>query len=255
MERIKRLNRYQKGILVLTIVMVILFFAIYAVTISRVGFEYKGAIFVPTQGNQSIVYSGKIRGQQASFTVSEDKTVVFRYGDKTYGPYTAKEDPSAIPEKEGKPMPGMTGVELFDGDSILFRGAYEPFGNDYLLFNEDGSINNITITFTANDGIERDENGNIVDPAEPSASTILRLMNDPPFTHKGEWVAWFGAAFICVLNSISILFADELFRFRLMFQIRDTEYAEPSDWEMIRRYIGWTFLLIAAFVVFIIGLQ
>ena len=99
MERIKRLNRYQKGIFVLTILMVILFFAIYAVTISRVGFEYKGAIFVPTQGNQCIVYSGKIRGQQASFTVSEDKTVVFRCGDKTYGPYTAKEDPSAIPEK------------------------------------------------------------------------------------------------------------------------------------------------------------
>ena len=83
-------------------------------------------------------------------------------------------------------------------------------------------------------------------------STILELMNDPELTHKGEW---FGAVFICVLNTISILFADELFRWNLAFRIRNVDYAEPSDWEIAGRYIGWTVLTIMALVFFIIGLQ
>ena len=80
-------------------------------------------------------------------------------------------------------------------------------------------------------------------------------MNDPELTHKGEWFAWFGALFICALNAISILFADELFRWNLAFRIRNADHAEPSDWEIAGRYIGWTVLSIMALVLFIIGLQ
>lgn len=254
MEKIKNLNLYQKGVLIFMIVIVITFFVLYSMTISRVGFEYKDTILVPNQENGSTVYSGKIKGQQARFTVSEDKTVVFQHGDKTFGPYTAKEDPTAIPKDE-EMAEDMIGVELLQGDSILFRGGVWKFGDEYWLYNEDGTINNFGVTYVTSDGIERDENGNAIDPVEPSVSTILDLMNDPKLTHKGEWLAWFGAVFICVLNSLSILFADELFRFNLIFQIRNVDSAEPSDWEIAGRYISWTVLPIMALVIFIMGLQ
>ena len=254
MEKIKNLNHYQKGVLIFMIVMAITFFVLYSMTISRVGFEYKDTILVPNQENGSTVYSGKIKDQQARFTVSEDKTVVFQHGDKTFGPYTAKEDPTAIPKDE-EMAEDMIGVELLQGDSILFRGGVWKFGDEYWLYNEDGTINNFGVTYVTSDGIERDENGNAIDPVEPSVSTILDLMNDPKLTHKGEWLAWFGAVFICVLNSLSILFADELFRFNLIFQIRNVDSAEPSDWEIAGRYISWTVLPIMALVIFIMGLQ
>ncbi len=90
MNRIKSLNGYQKGVLLLMIAMVIIFTVFYAKTISQVGFAYQGAILVPSQENGSTVYAGKIEGEQASFTVTQDQTVVFQYGDKTYGPYTVK---------------------------------------------------------------------------------------------------------------------------------------------------------------------
>lgn len=254
MEKIKNLNHYQKGVLIFMIVMAITFFVLYSMTISRVGFEYKDTILVPNQENGSTVYSGKIKGQQACFMVSEDKTVVFQHGDKTFGPYTAKEDPTAIPKDE-EMAEDMIGVELLQGDSILFRGGVWKFGDEYWLYNEDGTINNFGVTYVTSDGIERDENGNAIDPVEPSVATILDLMNDPKLTHKGEWFAWFGAVFICVLNSLSILFADELFRFNLIFQIRNVDCAEPSDWEIAGRYISWTVLPIMALVIFIMGLQ
>lgn len=87
MERIKKLSRYQQGVLLLMMVMSIVFLVLYARTISRVGFEYRDTIFVPSQENGSTVYSGTINGQQARFTVSEDQMVVYQYGEKTFGPY------------------------------------------------------------------------------------------------------------------------------------------------------------------------
>ncbi len=254
LERIKGLNRYQKGVLLFMAVMVIAFSAAYFVTLSRVGFSYRDTILVPSRENGGTVYSGELNGQPARFTVSEDQTVTFQHGDKTYGPYTAKEDPTAIP-KDVEIAAAMVGVELLEGDSVLFRGGVLELGNEYWLYNEDGTPNNFEMGhITITNEIELDEGGND-DPVEPSVSTILRLMNDPELTHKGEWIAWFGAMFICVLNAVLILFADEVFRWNLKFQIRDVEHAEPSELEIAGRYFSWTVLTILALVLFILGLQ
>ena len=185
MERIKCLNYYQKGLLLLMTAMMLVFAVLYPVTISRVGFEYKGMILVPSQENGNTVYSGKIQGKQAHFTVSEDKSVVFQYGKKIYEPYTIKEDATAIPKNE-EMAEYMMGVELRQGEDILFRGGVLDTGNFYCLYSEDGALDNVAISYVGSDGIERDENGNIIDPVEPSASTILELMNNPELKHKGK---------------------------------------------------------------------
>lgn len=251
---VQNLNRWQKGILLLMAAMTVIFAAAYIATTSRVGLEYGGAILVPSQESESTVYSGKVRGRQAVFTVAKDKTVTFQYGDKTYGPYTAEEDPDAVPA--GDPMsPQMTGLVLYQGETVLFRGGAADIGGSYLLVNADGSPYNLGITYTTGDGIERDENGNAIDPAKPSAATILELMNGPALTHKGVWTAWFMGVFICIANGLSILFADKLFRWNLAFQIRDAEHAEPSDWAIMCRHISWVALAVMALIIFIVGLQ
>lgn len=254
MERIKCLGRYQKGVLLLMAAMVLVFTVVYPVTIVRGGFAYGNAILVPVQGNGNTVYSGKIQGTQASFTVYTDKTVEFQYGDKIYGPYTAKEDPTAIP-KDHEMGAYMTGVELRQGENILFRGGVFEHGEYRWLYNEDGSTENIAFSVMQSNGIVMDENGNVIDPMEPSASTILDLMAGPELSHKGEWLAWFGGVFICLIAAISILFADELFRWNLAFQIRNVDRAEPSEWVIAGRYISWTVLPIMAMILFITGLQ
>lgn len=255
MERIKSLTRYPKVVLFLMTVLVLLFAVLYFRTTSRVGFEYKDAILVPSQEDGSTIYSGKIQGQTVQFTVSADKTVTFQCGDKTYGPYTAKQDPTAIP-KDNEFAADMTGIELRNGDEILFRGGVLKQENNYWLYDEDGVSDNLLgLSFTDSDGTTRDENGNIVDPVEPSTTTILKLMSEPQLTHKGTWFAWFGGVFLCILNAILILFADELFHLRMALRIRNANRAEPSDFEIAGRYLDWTAMTIIALVVFVIGLQ
>ena len=253
MDKIKNLNHYQKALLLIMLVMALIFAPIYHKTVSKIGYEYRDEVLVQSVENGNTVYSGKIDGEQAQCTVTEDGVVSFEHGDKSYGPYTMIQDPTAIPEDE-ELRERMSGVEIREGEEILFRGGILDLGDTYWMYNEDGTLDTIGIFYVSN-GVERDENGNEIDRMEPSAYTIYELMNGPELTHRGEGIAWFGAVLVCIFNVISILYADELFRWNLAFQIRNVDKAEPSDWEIAGRYIGWTFLAIMALIAFIMGLQ
>lgn len=253
MERLRGLGRYQIALLVCGVVMILVFSVLYPVTTARVGFLYQDTILTPAQEGDTTVYSGKLRGEAARFTVHAGKSVEFQYGDKTYGPYTVTEDPDARPDSELSRY--LTGVEVRCGDTILFRGGVMENGGETLLYHEDGSIDlDLSITAITSSGVTLDGNGNEVDPMELSVRTILELTEGPELQHKGVWIAWFGGVFVCAVTAFSILFADELFRWDLSFRVRDVEQAEPSDWEIASRYIGWTVCLILALGIFIKGL-
>ncbi|MBR2046122.1 MAG: hypothetical protein IJ958_08325 [Agathobacter sp.] len=254
MERIRKLNSYQKVVLIVMVAMSLMFAMIYLKTIARVGYKYNDAILVPTVEDGETVYSGKIKGEQAQFIVSNDNTVVFNYGDKTYGPYTVTEDITAIPE-DNELNESMTGIEVREGNDILFRGGVMNLVDYYMFYNEDGTSNGILISYVTSDGIEWDENGNPIDRMKPSLSTIYELTQNPELTHKGVGFIWFIAVFVCIMNALSILFADELFRLKLAFSVQNVDNVEPSEWAISARYIGWTTMAIIALVIFIMGLR
>lgn len=254
MNSIKSFDRFQKALLIIMAAMSLIFAVLYPMTISKVGYRYNDVILVPAQENGSTLYSGKVQGKSACFTVS-DYSVIFQYGDKTYGPYTVKADPTALPN-ENELTGNMVGIEILDGNSVYFRGGVIDLGDFYLLSSEDKTYNSMfELSFVTSDGIESDENGNAIDRAKPSPVVIYELLNNPKMTHKGEALGWFGAVLICIMNTISMIFADSLFRWNLAFRIRNAYEAEPSDWEIVGRYIGWTVMTIAALVLFIMGLQ
>ncbi len=253
MEKVKNLNKYQKAILFISVALLIIFAGVYYKTVNRVGYSYKDEILVPKKENGNTVYSGKLGSTPVAFTVYTDKTVEYAYGDKTYGPYTATEDPQAIP-RDSEQAHMMKGVRLYNGDQIIFRGGMIKTGGRMFLYNSDSTIENIAVHAVTSNGEVIYPDGEPVDKARPKAAVILALMDGPQLTHKGDWGAWFLAAFICVLNTISILFADRLFRWNLAFIIRDTENAQPSDWEIASRYISWTCFAAFELLVLFMGL-
>lgn len=254
-QKIQDLNWYQKGILLLLLALIPVYAVIYHVSISRVGVLYNDKIFVPAEESGATVYSGRLDGKPAEITVANDKAAVtFRCGDTVYGPYTIKEDPSALADIEFCPS-DMRGVALYDGETLLFRGGFWPSGEFTQLYRADGSPDLQMGLYAVENGVWKDADGNVVDPMKPDAADILRIALAPELTHKGDWLVWFGAVCISLLNAATILYADELFRWNLSFQIQNAEKAEPSEWEMLSRYLGWTVLTILAFVVYILGLK
>ena len=256
MERIKKLNLYQKIILLLLSAMLVAFTIAYSIVTSRVGYAYKKAILVPNTENGSTIYTGRVHGEKATVTVSPDKAITFSYEEKSYGPYTVLEDPSAVPDKQ-EWADLMTGVEILEKDKVFFRGGVvESGGPSYepLLFDENGDLHGFTISYTGSDGIERDMDGNPIDELAPSATAILQLADGPELTSKGNWGMWFFGVFVSLFIAASILYADELFRWSMSFQIRNADKAEPSDWEIAQRYIAWTFFSAMALAGYIAGL-
>ena len=123
MERIKNLNLYQKGIVLLLALLFVGFTVAYSVAYNRLGFAYEGALLIPSESDGQTVYAGKLHGREASFIITADKTVTFRYGEKIYGPYTVREDPTAVP-KTSDLSDHMTGIEILDGTRFSFGVAY-----------------------------------------------------------------------------------------------------------------------------------
>ncbi len=73
-------------VLIVMLVMLLVFSVAYPLTISRMGFQYRGEILVPQVPEKQTVYSGRVNGQKASFTVTSDGTITCQMGDKAYGP-------------------------------------------------------------------------------------------------------------------------------------------------------------------------
>ena len=138
-KRFQNLDVYQKGILILLVAMTVVFAFVYAATIARMGYLYQEEIFVPTEENGTTVYSGKLDDMECRFEVTAEKKLTFHTEEKVYGPYTAKEDPTAIPEDDSF-SELMTGVEVREGDEIRFRGGIFDMTGDgsyMILIRED----------------------------------------------------------------------------------------------------------------------
>lgn len=252
MERIRSLDRYQKIILLILLAMVLVFGIVYGVVTGREGYLYMDAVLVPTQAGSATVYSGRIDGQKASFTVAAD-TVTFVRGNRIYGPYLLEEDPSAVPE-EDRLAQHMTGIVITDDGKPFFRGGMIADSNGLHLFREDGRMI-YDITMTTGNGVSYDMDGNPIDPFEPSPQTIVTLLQGPELTHKGYWLAYLMGLLFSASGVVSILFADDLFRFRMSFRVQNADTIEPSDWEVSSRYIGWTVLPILILYLYFVGLK
>lgn len=251
MERIRNLDRYPKILLLSLLAMAVIFAGVYGFVTSRKGYLYGDTILVPTREGGTTLYSGKIDGQESTFTVTAD-TVIFLRGETAYGPYILREDPAAIPE--GDPLAAyMTGILITDDGQPFFRGGMMEDGHALHLFQQDGSpLYDIIVTMS--DGTETYVDGKLVDPFEPSPYTVVSLLRGPELTHKGEWSAFLTCLLLSAILAVSILFADELFRFRMSFRVQDVNALEPSDWELASRHIGWGLLTGLILILYFVGL-
>lgn len=254
MERIRSLDRCQKIILLSLLVMAVVFAVVYGTVISREGYLYLDTILVPTQADAATVYSGKIDGAESSFTVAAD-TVTFVRGDQIYGPYLLREDPTAIPEGHEYAQ-YMTGLEILEGQEVFFRGGLLSGTGTAILYHENGEVTHgISVTASMGDGTVVDLNGNPVDIYAPSVWTILDLIGGPELTHKGHWLFFLMGLLFSGSIAVSILFADDLFRFRMSFRVQNAYDIEPSDWEIASRYIGWILMSILILFLYFAGLR
>ena len=232
-KRLKALGRFQKGVLIALLIMIAAFTALYIGANRRELVRYGDSFLTKKQSGASTVYSGRLLGRPVEFIVSGDRSVTYKIADKKYGPYTVLIDDSAIPELYASKAD--FGVELRLGEKIVFRGAalksMSEYSPEYWFFSEYGP-----------------------DSDEPLAEDLLKFAFGPATERRGNWFVFFFGVCFCAMIAVDVLFADELFRYLLSFRIREPEKAEPSDWELERRHIGWILAPFMTAIFFVWGL-
>ena len=245
-------DRLKKTLPIVLIVIVAVFSLLYFFIGRQYGVEYQDALYFPATEGNTMVYSAKVDGQSASFTV-QGNTVTYHWGDTVYGPYTVREDPTAAPGGEWESL-DLIGVEIREEDSILFRGGYTE--DLFLFIREDGEPDSdlFHVTYSVN-SVEHDADGNVVDPHQPSLSTLIRFSQLPEAdAHRGNSLMWFLGLFLAGVAALLIKFDDTLFRLHLSFRVKYPEDAEPSEWEIFSRIFSWIAFTLLSLGLFIAGL-
>lgn len=246
----------QRVVIFIQAFLILLFLILYCTLGRQQVITYDGEYLRCRTDGETTTYSGKIDGQTAVFTVSPGPVVEYAWGDAQYGPYTIVFDPTAVPDEANTLLnltgtKSLVGVEVRKDETLLFRGAYQNSGSTFYLVDTNGDV-------IFSDSMLKFQLGSTTTYASgqvPGPYTILKLAIAPNVVHRGSFDIFLLGALFCVLNAASVLYADALFRWNLRFRIRDPEDAEPSDWELFSRWIGWIGITVAALIFFILSLN
>lgn len=254
------LSTGQKVIFCIQVFWIVLFLVLYSTVGRQQIMNYRGEHLRCRTDGAITTYSGKLDGRKAAFSVSGN-TVTYQIGDTAYGPYTVVFDPTAVLSEENKPLnlistKGLIGVEVWKGDLRLFRGSYHSSGSTFYLVDPDGNlifhdekVLTEVISSTGNSTVTT-----YTDAEEPGPYTILKVIVAPNVVQRANFTGLLCGIFLCVACMVSLLYADQLFRWNLRFSIRNVENAEPSDWELFSRWVGWLLFTVLAPAIFILGL-
>jgi hypothetical protein len=246
-NRLKKLNKFQKGILAVLAGMIVLFTIIYIVLSHGEGLVYRDSYLRKTDDLYSVVYKGTVSGKNISITVDCTKGITIVTAGKEYGPYWVDGGDTS---RELTPE-----VTIRDNKEIVFRGWLKPRDDGFVVFKDDGSLFVGHPIITGSDGTVIDENGNVVDVNEPTASEIIYIAKNISLTRRTNWAAYAFATFICIITALSILFEDEMFRFQMYFRVANPGSVEPSGFELASRYIAWCILPFLILLIYLLGLQ
>lgn len=249
-NRFRSLEMFQKGIIILMAVMAVIFAVLTGSAVARKGMNFRDTILTKTEENGSTIYSGRRNSLNTSITIQPDSGIVYRYGEKQYGPYYVKMDNSLL--DPGVSANEETGYEIRNGDKVIFRGSVRDTGAALLFYDENGDFESFGNTYIETNGVVIMD-GKVIDQNEPTKAELIEISRGPAIVHKGNWGLWFAGVFFCILNALSIIYADELFRFYLSFRIEHAENVVPSDWELTSRYLGWLIVLIPIIMFFVMG--
>lgn len=252
MTQYKDMTRFEQFVIIASVVLFAVFTIWCIVVTSQRGYKYCDTILVRSVQDGNTIYAGKVDGEEARFTVSSDGSITFTYGEKVYGPYTVKNDASAMPK--GKDC--VAGLEVRDKGEVIFRGGYAVYNGYRSYYNQDGSFDPSDFTVSSsNGGIMKDADGNIIDQMKPSIGTLVALAEGPKIEHNGSWLMWFIATLLAGSTVFSVFYADALFRLRLSWHVQDVDMLEPAGWEIDRRMIGWGLSLFLVLFIYISALQ
>ena len=121
-------SKLQKAVLISMAAMVVLFGILTLISHVRKGVEFEGGLLRRTETEESVIYNGKVRGEQVEITVraagSGNLTEVdFRIGNRIQDDCTLE---TGLPPIQAEQLGPVEHIRITKNDSLLFEGGYDP---------------------------------------------------------------------------------------------------------------------------------
>lgn len=222
-------TRFQKIILILLAVMIVLFGVLTAVSRAHKGVLFEGALLEASASAEGTVYSGKVHGDRATVTVTPDggsaTTVEFVIGDRFHDICSVEYPLADIRTEGGGTAPG---VRILKNGAVLFEGGYDGSG-EYGWYGKDGTW---TLMFNIGFQVGHDTWSGY----ETTALSAMRFVQGPELTARGSWLLYALMVFFTLLVMLDVAFPTVLFYMRHCFDVRDPE---PSDFYLAAQKVSW----------------
>ena len=238
---------YRRILLIAQLLMILGFAVALSVVRGRPGFAYGDAVLLPHAEGEDTVYAGRVDGERAAFTVSPDGRVGYTWGDFVYGPYTVREDPSAVPEEYDWTLAWRSGRGIKSSSGAGTPDRHIPRSSRRRARPIKGTSLSPPYTATA----RRRSTPLTESPLQRRTSTPLaRLVLDPALRRRGSVSLFLLVTLLAALNLAAICFPNAFFRLSLWGHVKNLEEAEPSDYYLFCTHVGWLLLAVIAGVLY-----
>lgn len=226
-------SKLQKAVLISMAAMVVLFGVLMVAARFQKGVEFEGGLLRRTETEESVIYNGKVRGEQVEITVraagSGNLTEVdFRIGNRIQDDCTLE---TGLPPIQAEQLGPVEHIRITKNDILLFEGGYDP-EYDMGWYDLEGNW----APFSSLEATFRTSGENYWDSYKTSAGTILAFARGPERTARGSWMLYFTMLLFSGLLALDAAYPLVLFRCQHMCDVKDPE---PSDFYLGMQQAGW----------------
>ena len=226
-------SKLQKAVLISMAAMVVLFGVLMVAARFQKGVEFEGGLLRRTETEESVIYNGKVRGEQVEITVraagSGNLTEVdFRIGNRIQDDCTLE---TGLPPIQADQLGPVEHIRITRNGQLLFEGGYTA-EHDMGWYDLEGNW----APFSSLEATFRTSGENYWDSYKTSAGTILAFARGPERTARGSWMLYFTMLLFSGLLALDAAYPLALFRCQHMCDVKDPE---PSDFYLEMQRAGW----------------
>lgn len=239
-------SKLQKAVLISMAAMVVLFGVLMVAARFQKGVEFEGGLLRRTETEESVIYNGKVRGEQVEITVraagSGNLTEVdFRIGNRIQDDCTLE---TGLPPIQAEQLGPVEHIRITKNDSLLFEGGYDPeYGMGWYDLDGNWDPFTMSVSYSSTAGDDYWEH------YETDRGTILSFARGPQLVSRGSWELYFAMLLLSALLALDAAYPLALFRCQHMCDVKDPE---PSDFYLGMQRAGWCvypFLILIGYII------
>ena len=239
-------SKLQKAVLISMAAMVVLFGILTLISHVRKGVEFEGGLLRRTETEESVIYNGKVRGEQVEITVraagSGNLTEVdFRIGNRIQDDCTLE---TGLPPIQAEQLGPVEHIRITKNDILLFEGGYDPeYGMGWYDLDGNWDPFAMSVSYSSTAGDDYWEH------YETDRGTILSFARGPQLVSRGSWELYFAVLLLSALLALDAAFPLVIFHWQHMCDVKDPE---PSDFYLGMQRAGWCvypFLILIGYII------